>query len=336
MTIAYAVTLVLSAPVTAEDAPVAVMTMPALAGALMRADGSVDLVIGVSPGPEKLVEMLDLLSVSTATQIRLSALYDPETLRVTSGQKAILSVFRDYIAVHGLDWHVCEGWWGTPGREHLSRRVIDEFGGSLIFIDNGPSSDLIDNPSSDLSAAVANDPVFASLFKDAEWIVDGEEYWNAVEAVWSQVMLDNALDPARRGAGRMGADMTLCLAVQDRNGLARLSLMGALLIAMAVLIVHPVGAQEADTTVIGIEQLNDSERIARLEAENKQFREALIALDERSRNTARTLDELVARIGRGEQPLVALEIEQLWTVVRALEADNTALQEALDALAGGN
>jgi septal ring factor EnvC (AmiA/AmiB activator) len=134
----------------------------------------------------------------------------------------------------------------------------------------------------------------------------------------------------------MAADMMSYLAVQAHNGFARFSMTGAFLIGMAVLMACPAGAQEADTTVIGIEQLDDRERIARLEAENKQFREALIALDERSRNTATTLDELLARIERGEQPLVALEIEQLWTFVRALEADNTALREALDALAGRN
>jgi hypothetical protein len=105
---------------------------------------------------------------------------------------------------------------------------------------------------------------------------------------------------------------------------------------MVLLFANAAGAQEADTTVIAIEQLDDRERIARLEAENKQFREALIVLDERSRNTTTALDDLIARIAQGEQPLVALEIEQIWTVVRALEADSTALQEALDALAGGN
>ncbi len=111
---------------------------------------------------------------------------------------------------------------------------------------------------------------------------------------------------------------------------------GALLIGTTVLFSNAAVAEEADTTVFGIEQLDDGERIARLEAENKQFREALISLDERSRNTATAFDELRARIRRGEEPLVALEIEQIWTVIRALEADNTAVQEALDALAGGN
>lgn len=134
----------------------------------------------------------------------------------------------------------------------------------------------------------------------------------------------------------MGADMTHCLVMQDRTGRARLTIAVAALIGITGIIARPAIAQEADTTVIGIEQLDERERIARLEAENKQFREALIALDERSRNTATTLDELLARIERGEQPLVALEIEQLWTFVRALEADNTALREALDALAGRN
>jgi hypothetical protein len=127
-----------------------------------------------------------------------------------------------------------------------------------------------------------------------------------------------------------------CLAVQDRKRLAGLSMAGALLIGTTVLFSNAAVAEEADTTVFGIEQLDDGERIARLEAENKQFREALISLDERSRNTATAFDELRARIRRGEEPLVALEIEQIWTVIRALEADNTAVQEALDALAGGN
>jgi hypothetical protein len=134
----------------------------------------------------------------------------------------------------------------------------------------------------------------------------------------------------------MGADMRTRLATEDRNSLAGLCATGAILIGMVLLFANAAGAQEADTTVIAIEQLDDRERIARLEAENKQFREALIVLDERSRNTTTALDELIARIAQGEQPLVALEIEQIWTVVRALEADSTALQEALDALVGRN
>jgi hypothetical protein len=204
VTIAHAVTLALSAPVTAEDAPAAVMQVPELAGALMRADGSVDLVIGYDPGTEKLTNILDLLAASTAEQVRLSTLYDPETLRVSAEQKTVLTAVRDYIAMHGLDWHVCEGWWGTPGREHLSRRVIEEFGGSLLFIDNGPSSDLIENPSADMIEALATDPAFASVFDHPKRVTDAEGYWNAVEAFWSQVMLDNALDPAQRGGWKDG------------------------------------------------------------------------------------------------------------------------------------
>ncbi len=208
-----ATVIVLSTPVWAEEGSPAAMQMPSVVGgdglkqladALRIADGSVDLVIGGDPGPEKLGVILDLLSVSSADQIRLSTLYDPETLRVTAEQKAVLAVVRDYIATHGLNWYVCEGWWGTPGREHLSRRVIEEFRGSLLFIDNGPSSDLIENPSADLNAAIAADPVFAGLFDQTQWIIDGEGYWNAVEAFWSQVMLDNALEPARRGGWKDG------------------------------------------------------------------------------------------------------------------------------------
>lgn len=195
---------VLSGPVFAEASPAVVSKMPELAGALMRADGSVDLVIGHDPGTEKLTDMLDLLAASTADQVRLSTLYDPETLRVSAEQKTVLTAVRDYIAMHGLDWHVCEGWWGTPGREHLSRRVIEEFGGSLLFIDNGPSSDLIENPSADMIEALATDPAFASVFDHPKRVTDAEGYWNAVEAFWSQVMLDNALDPAQRGGWKDG------------------------------------------------------------------------------------------------------------------------------------
>jgi hypothetical protein len=211
--LASAMVLVISAPVWAEEGSAAAMQMPSVSGgdglkqladALRSADGSVDLVIGVDPGPEKLGEILNLLSVSTADQIRLSVLYDPETLRVTAEQKVVLAVVRDYIAVRGLDWYVCEGWWGTPGREDLSRRVAGEFGGSLLFIDNGSSSDLIDNPSADLIEALENDPAFASVFDQPQRLTDGEPYWNAVEAFWSQVMLDNELDHERRGGWKDG------------------------------------------------------------------------------------------------------------------------------------
>lgn len=199
-----AVLVLLVGPVFAEVTPAAMNRMPDLAGALMRADGSVDLVIGVDPGPEELVGLLDLLAVSSADQVRLSTLYDPETLRVTADQKAVLTVMQDYIAANGLDWHVCEGWWGTPGREHLSQRIAEDFGGSLLFIDNGLSSDVIDNPSADLMESLSNDPAFANVFVQPERLIDVESYWNAVEAFWSQVMLDNALDPARRGGWKDG------------------------------------------------------------------------------------------------------------------------------------
>lgn len=39
-----------------------------------------------------------------------------------------------------------------------------------------------------------------------------------------------------------------------------------------------------------------------------------------------------ARIERGDDPLVALEIEQLWTVVRSLERENAILTDRLEAL----
>ena len=62
--------------------------------------------------------------------------------------------------------------------------------------------------------------------------------------------------------------------------------------------------------------------------------ELLSALEVRLGDLAALAEATEARFERGDDPLVALEIEQLWTMVESLEAENTTLRESLSAAAG--
>lgn len=62
--------------------------------------------------------------------------------------------------------------------------------------------------------------------------------------------------------------------------------------------------------------------------------ELLSALEVRLGDVAALAEATEARFERGDDPLVALEIEQLWTMVESLEAENTTLKESLSAAAG--
>ena len=59
---------------------------------------------------------------------------------------------------------------------------------------------------------------------------------------------------------------------------------------------------------------------------------ALRDLEERINVLAEASDATAELIARGEDPLVSLEIEQLWTVIGSLERENALLREELDAL----
>ena len=63
-----------------------------------------------------------------------------------------------------------------------------------------------------------------------------------------------------------------------------------------------------------------------------QLEAALRSLEERINVIAETTETTAARISRGDDPLVALEIEQLWALIDTLERDNAILNERLDAI----
>lgn len=113
-------------------------------------------------------------------------------------------------------------------------------------------------------------------------------------------------------------------------GLSTLGL--GLVLAPAVLAEPPTSR-----TVIGIEPDGDvsgavagaiqavGDRQTRLEA-------ALREVDRRVGVTMEAAQATEARLARGDDPLVALEIEQLWSVVESLERENALLRERLDVL----
>lgn len=159
--------------------------------ALTQADGAVSIALAAEPDAGQLEDLMGLLLMSPAKQVRFSTVYDPETQRVTADQTAILDKVNQFIESHGVEWKVCNDWWMSPDSAVISASVNDSFGGSLILIDNGASSDAYDNPEADFMQARYDDPAFAAVFGDgARRVTDPEEYLAAVEAFWVQVQSD--------------------------------------------------------------------------------------------------------------------------------------------------
>lgn len=103
---------------------------------------------------------------------------------------------------------------------------------------------------------------------------------------------------------------------------------GLLLSAVLALSAMPSRAQEAQAE-IGLEQMSIEDRVARLETLHDQMRTGVIAMQDRVRSSDEVINSINDRIARGDQPLVALEIEQLWAVVNALQVENSELRERL-------
>ena len=130
----------------------------------------------------------------------------------------------------------------------------------------------------------------------------------------------------------MGADMRVWAAG---------SLMG-LIVAVGSLTV--AGAQQAATEgtgakgpgIVGIEQGDlptaMQGAIQALHDRQTSLEAALRELEERINVLAEASDATADLIARGNDPLVSLEIEQLWTVIGSLERENALLREELDTL----
>lgn len=149
---------------------------------MTQTDGSIDVVIATRPDPVALGHLLDLLVMNTGFQVRFSVLHDVEARGEVLAQ---IYAFRD---ATGTDLHVCRGWWTWPDAHRFAALLRDRFGGSVVFIDNGPSSDAFENPSSDFIAAMRLDPMFAAAASDApRRVTDGEDYLSALEMFWQQI-----------------------------------------------------------------------------------------------------------------------------------------------------
>lgn len=86
-------------------------------------------------------------------------------------------------------------------------------------------------------------------------------------------------------------------------------------------------------TIIGIEQgglVGQQDPAMRALLENqRRLEEAIFVLEDRIAGVAAMAAQTEARLSRGDEPLVALEIEQLWVQIRSLEQENAVLREAL-------
>lgn len=192
--------MVLSACLTALTGGAAVaeqptptsLAMPSVSGqsasqnldlGVTQTDGTVSIVFASEPDSDQLEYFLSLMVISTADQVRFSATYDLDN------RNGLLEGLEAFIGANGVPWHVCRGWWMSPDDDYSAALIREDFGGSLVFIDNGQSSDVVDNPEADLNAALTADPVFAGMFgSDPRRVESGEEYFNAVTAFWSQVV----------------------------------------------------------------------------------------------------------------------------------------------------
>lgn len=164
--------------------------------AMAGVNGSVDVVIGAEPGEQMLEALLDGLSVSSADQVRFSAFPYAPSSRVT------MRVVETYISENGLDWHVCHGWWLSPDDDYVGALLKERFAGSMIFFDEGPTSDVIDNPNADIASGIEADAVFGGVLKEtAERVRDPELYYQAVNAIWTQIVPVRQLDPERQNRG---------------------------------------------------------------------------------------------------------------------------------------
>lgn len=82
----------------------------------------------------------------------------------------------------------------------------------------------------------------------------------------------------------------------------------------------------------GIEELGVEEALRQIALRQARLEQALTTLEARINEVAGLANATNERIAQGEDPLVSLEIEQLWSVIRALERDNAVLREELDVL----
>lgn len=99
----------------------------------------------------------------------------------------------------------------------------------------------------------------------------------------------------------------------------------------------PVAAQEAtgpvDTVTFGLETYESIEAaVWALFARQVRLEEAIMVFQQQLGELAAISNATSARLSRGDEPLVSLEIEQLWAMVRSLEEENARLRDGYEQL----
>jgi hypothetical protein len=186
----------LRATALAFPPPGAAAALDNLTLALTQVDGSIDVVFAARPDLAALDDFLSLVILQTGFQVRFSVFPD------TAGRGEIFTQIYDFREAHGLDWHVCRGWWAWPRADGYAAQLRDRFGGSIVFIDNGASSDADDNPEADYLTARHLDPAFAAVFglepfrveEPEAYLKIGEMFWHQVTQIDAWPGLERLLD----------------------------------------------------------------------------------------------------------------------------------------------
>jgi hypothetical protein len=185
-------------PATALDFPPAgaAAALDNFTLALTQTDGSIDVVLAERPHPAALDELLALLLLNTGFQVRFSVFHDAPERGEALAQ---LFAFRQS---HGVDWHICRNWWSWPEADGYAAEVRDRFGGSIVFIDNGDSSDAYDNPDADFMTARILDPVYGGVLgpepfrveDPSDYLSIGGMFYHQVTEIDGWQGLDRLLD----------------------------------------------------------------------------------------------------------------------------------------------
>lgn len=158
--------------------------------ALTEADGSVDVAIAAPPDNGALEDLMSLMILSTAEQIRIGVAPGMQ------GRAKTVERVETFISERGLPWSVCQSWWDGPDAGTFGQRVRDDFGGSLVLIDNGSSSVANDGGNVDLDEALKVDPAFAGIAGgEPRMVRTAESYFYAVETFRTRIDPERELDP---------------------------------------------------------------------------------------------------------------------------------------------
>lgn len=101
----------------------------------------------------------------------------------------------------------------------------------------------------------------------------------------------------------------------------------------SVAVVAQEQSTSTDTVTFGMETYESSEAAVRaLFARQARLEDALRALQQQLAEVTAITNATSARLARGDDPLVSLEIEQLWAMVRSLEQENARLRDGYEEL----